>query len=130
MSKKGLASSIVISVFLTISIILLVYLIPFNMKEEMEAYQASLQEQVDENGEVILVIGLVAAIGALGIMLAGYTPAIIILINSSISLILSIKNRKAEAKWIRILNYVFDGVLSTFIIIAILKIVLFRTGLG
>ena len=42
----------------------------------------------------------------------------------------SIKNRKSSLKCIRIINYIYDVLLIGIIIFAIIKIILFRTGIA
>lgn len=79
---------------------------------------------------MIIIYDGVAAIGGLAILIAAYVPAFIILINSFISLIFSIKNIKSISKTFRIVNYVYDVILVVFIVFSIVKLILFRTGIA
>ena len=129
MSKRS--STIIIGIFIVISAILIAWLVPFNLKEHLAGLAESSNGNVPENaGEMIIIYNGVAAIGGLAIIIAAYVPAFIILINSFISLIFSIKNRKSISKTIRIVNYVYDAILVVFIVFSIVKIVLFRTGIA
>ena len=128
--NKRIKSTIVIGIFLLISILFVIWLIPFNLKERYSAYVESVQNSPKVDGEMILVLNLVAAIGALALLFAAYVPALLSLINSSVSLIFSIKNRKSSLKCIRIINYIYDVLLIGIIIFAIIKIILFRTGIA
>ena len=129
MSKRS--STIIIGIFIVISAILIAWLVPFNLKEHLAGLAESSNGNVPENaGEMIIIYNVVAAIGGLAILIAAYVPAFIILINSFISLIFSIKNRKSISKTIRIVNYVYDSILVVFIVFSIVKIVLFRTGIA
>ena len=128
--NKRITSTIVIGIFLLISILFVIWLIPFNLKERYSAYVESVQNSPKVDGEMILVLNLVAAIGALALLFAAYVPALLSLINSSVSLIFSIKNRKSSLKCIRIINYIYDVLLIGIIIFAIIKIILFRTGIA
>lgn len=129
MSKRS--STIIIGIFIVISAILIAWLVPFNLKEHLAGLAESSNGNVPENaGEMIIIYNVVAAIGGLAILIAAYVPAFIILINSFISLIFSIKNRKSISKTIRIVNYVYDAILVVFIVFSIVKIVLFRTGIA
>ena len=111
MSKRS--STIIIGILIVINAILLAWLVPFNLKEQLAGLVESSTSNVLENaGEMIIIY------------------AFIILINSFISLIFSIKNRKSISKTIRIVNYVYDAVLVVFIVFSIVKIILFRTGIA
>ena len=128
MSKRS--STIIIGIFIVISSILVAWLVPFNLKEHLARLAENSSSNVPENaGEMIIIYNGVAAIGGLAIIIAAYVPAFIILINSFISLIFSIKNRKSTSKTIRIVNYAYDVILVVFIVFSIVKIVLFRTGI-
>ena len=129
-ANKRIKSTIVIGIFLLISILFVIWLIPFNLKERYSAYVESVQNSPKVEGEMILVLNLVAAIGALALLFAAYVPALLSLINSAVSLIFSIKNRKSSLKCIRIINYIYDVLLVGIIIFAIIKIILFRTGIA
>ena len=129
MSKRS--STIIIGIFIVISAILIAWIVPFNLKEHLAGLAESSNGNVPENaGEMIIIYNVVAAIGGLAILIAAYVPAFIILINSFISLIFSIKNRKSTSKTIRIVNYAYDAILVVFIVFSIVKIVLFRTGIA
>ena len=129
MSKRS--STIIIGIFIVISSILVAWLVPFNLKEHLARLAESSSSSVPENaGEMIIIYNGVAAIGGLAIIIAAYVPAFIILINSFISLIFSIKNRKSTSQTIRIVNYAYDAILVVFIVFSIIKIVLFRTGIA
>ena len=129
MSKRS--STIIIGIFIIISSILVAWLVPFNLKEHLARLAESSSSSVPENaGEMIIIYNVVAAIGGLAILIAAYVPAFIILINSFISLIFSIKNRKSISKTIKIVNYAYDAILVVFIVFSIVKIVLFRIGIA
>ena len=129
-ANKRITSTIVIGIFLLISILFVIWLIPFNLKERYSAYVESVQNSPKVDGEMILILNLFAGIGALGLLCGAYIPALLSLINSAVSLIFSIKNRKSSIKCIRIINYIYDVLLIGFIIYAIIKIILFRTGIA
>ena len=129
MSKRS--STIIIGIFIVISSILVAWLVPFNLKEHLARLAENSSSNVPENaGEMIIVYNGVVAIGGLAIIIAAYVPAFIILINSFISLIFSIKNRKSISKTIRIVNYAYDAILVVFIVFSIIKFILFRTGIA
>ena len=124
-------STIIIGIFIIISALFVAWLIPYNLKEHMENLIESTKNSIPENaGELILLYKGAAAIGGLAIVIAAYVPAFCILINSSVSLIFSIKNRKSTSKPIRIVNYVYAVVLVLFILFSITKLILFRTGIA
>lgn len=124
-------STIVIGIFILISLIFVIWLIPYNLSENIVNYKKSINDQnYNVEGEMTLVINLFAGIGLFALLVAGYLPSFLVLINSIISLIFSIKNRKSTSKPIRIINYSYDIVLGLFIIFAITKIVIFSAGIG
>ena len=124
-------STIVIGIFILISQIFVIWLIPYNLSENIVNYKKSINDQnYNVEGEMTLVINLFAGIGLFALLFAGYLPSFLVLINSIISLIFSIKNRKSTSKPIRIINYSHDIVLGLFIIFAITKIVIFSAGIG
>ena len=129
MSRRS--STIIIGIFILISSIFVAWLVPFNLKEHLVRFAENSSSNVPENaGEMIIIYNGVAAFGGLAILIAAYVPAFIILINSFISLIFTIKNRKSISKTIRIVNYAYDAILVVFIVFSIVKIVLFRTGIA
>lgn len=129
MSKRS--STIIIGILIVINAILFAWLVPFNLKEQLAGLVESSTSNVPENaGEMIIIYNGVTAIGVLAILIAAYVPAFIILINSFISLIFSIKNRKSISKTIRIVNYVYDAILVVFIVFSIVKIILFSMGIA
>lgn len=129
MSRRS--STIIIGIFIVISSILVAWLVPFNLKEHLDRLAENSSSNVPENaGEMIIIYNGVAATGGLAILIAAYVPAFIILINSFISLIFSIKNRKSISKTIRIVNYAYDAILVVFIVFSIIKLILFRTGIA
>ena len=129
MSKK--TSTIVIAVFLLISTLFVIWLIPFNLQERWAALVESANNHKPESaGELILVYNGVAAIAGLAILITAYVPAFLIFVNSSISLVFSIKNRKSEMKTIRIINYCYDVILALYVAFSVVKIILFRFGIA
>lgn len=117
---------------MAISLILVAWLIPFNLKENYSAYVDSVNNStVPENAEeMIIVYNGVAAIGGLAILISAYVPAVIATLNSAVSLVFSIKNRKSDLKSIRIINFIYDVILVSIIAFCIVKIILFRTGVA
>ena len=129
MSRRS--SRIIIGIFIVISSILVAWLVPFNLKEHLARLAENSSSNVPENaGEMIIIYNGVAVIGGLAILIAAYVPAFIIFINSFISLIVSIKNKKSISKTIRIVNYAYDAILVVFIVFSIIKLILFRTGIA
>ena len=130
MKNKGLTSSIVISIFLTIMLLMVFFLATNSFSETMEGFGESVQEQTEENpgAYMALTFGVIAV--GLALIILFIIPMAFILVTSSILLPISIKNRKSDAKWIRILSYVFDGLLASCIIFDVVKFILIRIGIG
>jgi len=129
-NKKGLASSIVISVFLTIILVTILILATSSFKEAMDNFIASSQEQNEGDAGAQIATGFAAIFVGFAIIMAFFIPMAFILVTSIILLPISIRNRKVETKWIRILSYVFDGFLGFSILFVIAKFILIRAGLG
>lgn len=81
-------STIVIGIFVLISLIFVVWLIPYNLSENIINYKKSLDNQnYDLDGEMILALNLFAGIGLFALLIAGYVPCFLILVNSIVSII-------------------------------------------
>ena len=130
MKNKGLASSIVISIFLTIILLMVLFLATNSFHETVESFTESASEQTEDNPGVGIALVFVALFAGVAIILLFLIPMVFILVSSSILLPISIRNRKSDAKWIRILSYVFDGLLASCILFDIFKFILIRIGIG
>lgn len=130
-NHRGLPSTIVLGVLLTIALCFAIPLCSMNLKEALKEYALSLQETELENmGEMVLVFSLAAGIGALAIALVSYVFAIVPSVIAGISLIFSLRNRKCENATIRTFNLIYDFVFSAILLLGISKIILFVSGIG
>ena len=130
MKNKGLTSSIFISIFLTIMLLMVFFLATTSFKETIDSFTESTKEQTEENPGAYMAITVgVIAVG-MALIIVFIVPMAFILVTSSILLPVSIKNRKSDTKWIRILSYVFDGLLASCIIFDVVKFILIRIGIG
>lgn len=129
-NKQGLASSIVISVFVTIILFLIIFLAFSSFKEAMNEFVESGQEATKGDAGASFAMVFAAMFAGLALILMFFIPMAFILVTSIILLPISIRNRKVETKWIRILSYVFDGFLGFSILFVIAKFILIRVGLG
>ena len=130
---KGLVSTIILGVCLLIALFLADLLFSVNLSEGWEDYGQSLQGMsgnFESAGEIGLVLVLVAAMGALAIVIISYLIALLTFLSSSIPLIFSIKNYKAENKAIKIINIVYSVLFSAISLFAQIKIVTFLLGIG
>ena len=132
MQGKYLNSTIIIGVFLLISILFVVWLIPFNLTETMETYLNSLPHP--NGGESGLVVGAFTAVFAMPVIQAivqsAYIPAFLCLLNSAFSLPFSIRNRKSYSTPISVINYGYIVLLSAIIVFSFVKLILFITEIG
>jgi len=84
-------STIIIGIFLIVSILFVAWLILINLKEQFAGLSESASSNTPENaGELIFIYNGATAIGGLAILIVAYIPAFIVLINSSVSIIFSI----------------------------------------
>ena len=131
MQTDKLKSTIIIGIILVISIIFVVWLIPFNLKTAIEIYKESVQNSnTDVEGEMVIAVNLFASIGLLAIILSAYIPVVLCILNSGVSLIFSLKNRMSVNKTIRIINYVYDALLISIFVFSITKLILFIAHIG
>ena len=131
MQTDKLKSTIIIGIILVISIIFVVWLIPFNLKTAIEIYKESVQNSnTDVEGEMVIAVNLFASIGLLTIILSAYIPVVLCILNSGVSLIFSLKNRMSVNKTIRIINYVYDALLISVFVFSITKLILFIAHIG
>ena len=131
----GLPSTIVAGIFITISLFFVIISLTMNLKVAIEQYTASVQETANENsenaGEMIIVASLVAGIGLLAILIVYYGVIAIPFITVSFCLIPVIKNlKRADVTAIRVINYVYLGLIAASHIICITKFILYAIGVA
>lgn len=129
----GLASTIVVGIFITVFLLTVFVLLRMNLKETMEAYQASAQESSGEHenvGEISIVINLLYAGGALAIIFIHYFMALAPLLVCPVLLISSISNIKKDNKIIKIFNIVYLSLLALIVTACVIKFILFVTHAG
>ena len=119
-AKKNtkLFSTIVLLIFLVLSILVLCLVLSFDfhaLAEQAKAQSDNTTEQV--------VGGLAIGLG-LGILFALMLfVSIALVVVDLLCLFKAINNRKSDVKWIRILSYVLDGSFSLIIILTIIRFI-------
>ena len=132
-SVRGLRSTVILGFCLIIAILLANFLSTINLSEGWQDYGQSLQENpgdIENMGEMGLVLVLVAAMGALMIAIISYAIAIMTFAASSLPLIFSIRNYTVENKAIKIINIVYSIFFSAISLFAQIKIITFALGIG
>ena len=132
---KGLPSTIVAGIFISIAVAFAILLLFMNLKEAEEAFMASVEEGASENndnpGGQAIAVGVAGMFGLMFIVIAYYAVVIIPFVISHIMLIPVIKNLKhTDNQVIKIINFVYLGLIVTVAIICILKLILFTTQVG
>ena len=131
MNGRYLASTIVIGIFLLISLFLVVCLIPLNLSEITEGLANSIHSSNDGAGGEMNIVGALFAAPMLGIIFQfAYISAFLCIINSVISLPFSIRNRKSYSTAISIINYCYIVLLASIIVFSNVKLILFLTRIG
>lgn len=126
--KNRVISTVFIGIFLMLTMILVVWLARFNLKETLDAYSESISDSEIMNNPLFVMIVGVTAVGAVAITLTAFIlPAIIILL-SFILFLFSSRNRKADNKPVRIINFCYDLAFIGFIVFSIIKIFMFSSG--
>jgi hypothetical protein len=129
-NKKRIVSTVIIGIFLAISIYCVIILFTFNLKESLQRLSDSATNRAEGQPGAVVAVGFAAGLAGAALVIMAYLFAIVALVNSSISIIFSIKNRKSYLKPVRIINYVYDGLLGFIIIFTIVKMILFATGVA
>lgn len=115
--KPRITSTVIISIFVLITLVPTIYLLPLSWAAIKAAADAA------EKGGAAVVFA-----GAIVIIMAMIAEAAIIVANA-ICLPFSIANRKSTIPSVRILSYVIDGVSGALLITAIIKLILFICGI-
>ena len=124
--KPRITSTVIIGIFLLIGMFLAIVLAGTSWAAVKEAADAAKESQEDAAGQVVGGAA-VAFAGALGIVLV-FIVYIGVTIDMAILLPFSIKNRKSKLKPIRIISYVFDGLIGATLLLSIIKMILFIAG--
>ena len=132
---NGLPSTIVAGIFLSFAILFVILLLTMNLKVAVDEYIASVQDSANENsenaGEMIIVVTLFAGFGLLAIYILYYAMVFVPFIIASICFIPAMKNvRRTDNKVIKIINFVYLGLVATIVTISIIKFILFATGVA
>ena len=131
---NGLTSTIVVGIFIAIALYFAVLSLTMNLQAAIQEYFASASEassEVESQGEMIIVYSLIAGIGVLAILIVHYfvvlAPFII-----SLSCVYSVtKNiRFSDNKVIRIINFVYLGLLGVIVTICTVKFILYVACIG
>jgi len=121
--KPRIPSTIIIGIFLAIGMFLALVFVGFTWKVVQEMVESA-KNSSDEAAGQIAGAGAAALVGALGVALV-MIVYISVTIAMSICLPFSIKNRKSTLKPVRIISYVFDGLIGATLLLSIIKIILF-----
>lgn len=124
--KPRIASTIIIGVILTISLILTISFLPITWGQISEQIKASSEAQESAAGQAAsaFTLALVAAVGLVALIAINF----ILVIANSICLLFSIKNRKSTYKAVRIISYIYDAALAFVIITSLIKAIMFIVG--
>ena len=131
---NGLASTIVVGIFIVIALYFAILSLTMNLQVAIQEYFASASEASSEEanqGEMIIVYSLIAGIGVLAILIVHYFVIIAPFIIS-LSCVYSVtKNiRFSDNKVIRIINFVYLGLLGVIVTICTVKFILYVACIG
>ena len=126
---NGLTSTIVVGIFIAIALYFAILSLTMNLQVAIQEYFASASESSSEEanqGEMIIVYSLIAGIGVLAILIVHYFVIIAPFIIS-LSCVYSVtKNiRFSDNKVIRIINFVYLGLLGVVVTICTVKFILY-----
>lgn len=135
-SKKinGLTSTIVVGIFIAIALYFAILSLTMNLQVAIQEYFASASEASSEEtnqGEMIIVYTLFASIGVLAILIIHYFVVLAPFIISASCVYSVIKNvRFSNNKVIRIINFVYLGLLGVIVTICTVKFILYVACIG
>ena len=127
MKPERLTSTIVIGVLLSVALLFAILLATLNVSATIDAMGQQVSESASESSEPVgTAIGgtIAVAFGALGIILLAIMLVLIAFVPCAILLPFSIRNRVSSSKPIRVINYVYDGVIGAIMLFCILKVIL------
>ena len=120
--KPRIASTIVLGILLTIFLVFTFLLIGTSWAQLSAAIEES-ESNADSAGGQVAVAFVLALFGALAMVLV-IVVYVLLLIGNGICLIFTLKNRQSTLKPVRIISYVYDGLIGVMMIVAIVKIVM------
>ena len=131
---KGLPSTIVAGIFISISLIFAIILLCMNLKGAEEAYMEAVQESTDSSEDpaaAAIAAGFAGMFGLMFIIVGHYLMVIIPFVISHFMLIPVIKNLKhTDNKAIKIINFVYLGLIVAIVLVCLIKFILFVTHVG
>ena len=124
--KRRITSTVIIGIIIAISLALTIALLPISWSAIKEAIEESKNSQDSAAGQAAEagVLALVAAVGVVLVVLL----EIGILIANGVCLPFAIKNRRSTLKAIRIISYIYDGLIGAMMLTATIKIILLFAG--
>ena len=131
MQKSGIVSTIILTLLLILSVLLMSSLIPASSSQSIEDYTQAFEDaeiETENAGEMGMIFLLVAGTGLLAIVAITYLQAIIPAVISIFGLVLSLKNRKRDLRFIRFINKAYAFIFASFLLISIAKIIMFAMG--
>lgn len=124
--KPRIVSTVVISIFLAIALFLCLTMYTVWVKDIKAAAEAAKEGSEDPGGQVAG--GIAVAFAGAFLLIFVYMFEIGAAILSAIILPFSINNRKSIHKPVRIISYVYDGLIGAVLLASVLKIVLLSCG--
>ena len=129
-----LGPTIATGIFISIAVLLTILSLTMNLKVAVEQYIASIQESTSESehgGEMVLVATLVASIGLVALFIFYYGMLVVPHVIAAFCLIPVVKTlRNPDNKAIRIINFIYLGLIGIIIITTIIKFILYVAGVA
>ena len=130
----GLLSTIVVGIFIAIALYFTILSLTMNLQLAIQEYFASASEASLEEtyqGEMILVYFYIAGIGVLAILIVHYFVILVPFVISVSCVYSVIKNvRFSDNKVIKIINFVYLGLLGVIVTICTVKFILYVACIG
>ena len=123
--KKRIVSTVIIGIFVLLALFVALSCAPLTWAALKEA--AEQQKEQGSGAEQVAVVGALALVLALGMALA-IVAYFGVIITCGICLPFAIMNRRSTLKPVRIISYVYDGLIGALLLLSIIKLILIFAG--
>ena len=124
--KPRIASTIILGLALTTLLFFSIILLPVTWASITESSSSASSSQESAAGQIVAGATVAFALG-IGIVLVIFIYAVIHVL-SGLCFLFSFKNRQSTLKPIRIISYVYDGLIGVLLLTVILKLILIFAG--
>ena len=130
MNKSRLPSTIVMGIFLLLLVFPVILLASFNLNQAMADLADQASQGSSGNAHDGVGVAIVAMFGSLGLLLYATGLIIITFVPCFVMIFFAIRNIKVQEKPIKVLNIVYTSLIGAIMVLDIVKLILFVTGVA